>query len=52
MHHSNTETDQLVNKCKADQAAVDTCDKADAAVKASGLKGQAAADSFNQALGF
>lgn len=44
--------DQLVNKCKADQAAVDQCDKADAAVKASGLKGQAAADSFNQALGF
>lgn len=44
--------DQLVNKCKADQAAVDKCDQADAAVKASGLKGQAAADSFNQALGF
>ncbi|KAL1595103.1 hypothetical protein SLS60_009790 [Paraconiothyrium brasiliense] len=44
--------DQLVNKCKADQAAVDQCDQADAAVKASGLKGQAAADSFNQALGF
>lgn len=44
--------DQLTNKCKADQAAVDKCDQADAAVKASGLKGQAAADSFNQALGF
>ncbi|KAJ4347219.1 uncharacterized protein N0V89_011158 [Didymosphaeria variabile] len=44
--------DQLVNKCKAEQAAVDSCDQADAAVKASGLSGQAAADSFNQALGF
>lgn len=44
--------DQLTNKCKASQAAVDKCDQADAAVKASGLKGQAAADSFNQALGF
>lgn len=42
--------DQLVNKCKANQAAVDTCDQADAASK--GLKGQAAADAFNQALGF
>ncbi|KAF1973363.1 hypothetical protein BU23DRAFT_554360 [Bimuria novae-zelandiae CBS 107.79] len=44
--------DQLVNKCDANQAAVDQCDQADAAVKASGLTGQAAADSFNQALGF
>ncbi|KAJ4303696.1 hypothetical protein N0V90_002597 [Kalmusia sp. IMI 367209] len=44
--------DQLVNKCQANQAAVDTCDQADAAVKAAGLSGQAAADSFNKGLGF
>ncbi|CAI6335139.1 unnamed protein product [Periconia digitata] len=43
--------DQLTNKCKASADAVTQCDAADAAVKASGLTGQAAADSFNSALG-
>jgi hypothetical protein len=41
--------DQLVNKCDANQAAVTQCDTADAASK--GLKGQAAADAFNKAIG-
>ncbi|KAF2115328.1 hypothetical protein BDV96DRAFT_599683 [Lophiotrema nucula] len=40
--------DQLVNKCEANQAAVDKCDAANTA--ASSLKGQAAADAFNQAI--
>ncbi|KAF2640330.1 hypothetical protein P280DRAFT_33631 [Massarina eburnea CBS 473.64] len=44
--------DQLTNKCKASADAVTQCDSADAAVKASGLTGQDAADNFNQALGF
>ncbi|PVI07450.1 hypothetical protein DM02DRAFT_608989 [Periconia macrospinosa] len=43
--------DQLTNKCKASADTVTKCDAADAAVKASGLTGQAAADSFNKALG-
>jgi hypothetical protein len=41
---------QLPNACKANAAAVTLCDSAEKA--ASGLKGQAAADAFNSAIGF
>jgi hypothetical protein len=40
---------QLSSKCDVDAAAASSCD--DAASAASGLKGQAAADAFNSALG-
>lgn len=41
--------DQLVNKCKASADVVSKCNAA--ATAASSLKGQAAADAFNSALG-
>lgn len=46
---SNFICSQVGNKCKVDAAAVSTCN--DAATAANGLKGQAAADAFNSALG-
>lgn len=46
---SNFICSQVGNKCNVDAAAISTCDAAAAA--ANGLKGQAAADAFNSALG-
>lgn len=46
---SNFICSQISNKCKVDAAAVSVCDTAASA--AQGLKGQAAADAFNSALG-
>jgi len=43
--------DTFVNKCKANQAAIDTCAKAEAAAAAAGAKQGAAADAFNAAFG-
>ncbi|KAL6707635.1 hypothetical protein ACN47E_003985 [Coniothyrium glycines] len=46
---SNFICSQVGNKCQVSAAAISTCDSA--ATAANGLKGQAAADAFNNALG-